>query len=403
LVDAKAHCQSVEDLQGLRSMASSLEPGLWVWIINAGSHQPPSVDMLRDIAALNPSIDARFVVIGRGPDRYPHRVDADRVTVDGNVLTRSALMRSVAIAAGRAAEEEEDSGASAQVRHAVALPNTLSREDARRLGRLILVVEDNAMNQKVIIQQFALLGLTADVTGDGLHALHRWQSGDYALVLTDLHMPGLDGYQLTAAIRAQEAKSAASSGQTGRTTIIALSANALKSAAENCRNAGMDDYLCKPVPLAELEAMMKKWLPTLFTPISVARPATEVQPEKAPVDVRVLHELVGDDAQMTQEFLKEFQRTAARNRQEIAQACESQNDTEVSAAAHQLKSAARSIGALALGDLCEKLDAAAARHERGALRSLHEQFLAEMQRVDTYLMKLLPGSQDRPPARTGDA
>ncbi|MGJ4748889.1 hypothetical protein ACQV5M_21180, partial [Leptospira sp. SA-E8] len=141
LVDAQARSQSVADLQSLRGMVSSLEPGLWVWVINAGSHQPPSVDMLRDIAALNPSIDARFVVIGRGPDRYPHRVDADRVTVDGNVLTRAALLRSVAIAAGRASEDDDDGDGDvmAKPQHAAVLPNTLSREEARRLGRLILV------------------------------------------------------------------------------------------------------------------------------------------------------------------------------------------------------------------------------------------------------------------------
>lgn len=402
LVDAKARSQSVADLQGLRNVASSLEPGLWVWIINAGSHQPPSVDMLRDIAALNPSIDARFVVIGRGPDRYPHRVDADRVTVDGNVLTCSALLRSVAIAAGRAAEEDEGSDAVTQPRHAAVLPNTLSREEARRLGRLILVAEDNAMNQKVIIQQFALLGLTADVTGDGLHALHRWQSGDYALVVTDLHMPGLDGYQLSTAIRAQEAKSASGSAQTGRIPIIALSANALKGEAENCRNAGMDDYLCKPVPLAELEAMLKKWLPKVATAALVTPSATTTPTQDGPVDLRVLSDLVGDDAQVIEEFLKEFQRSATRNRQEIVQACDSKNDAAISSAAHQLKSAARSVGALALGDLCEELEAAAARHERANLQPLREEFLAEMQRVDTYLMSLLTDNQGRPAARTGD-
>jgi signal transduction histidine kinase/CheY-like chemotaxis protein/HPt (histidine-containing phosphotransfer) domain-containing protein len=402
LVDAKARTQLVADLQELRNVAASLEPGLWVWIINAGSHQPPSVDMLRDIAALNPSIDARFLVIGRGPDRYPHRVDADRVTVDGNVLTRAALLRSVAIAAGRAPEDDETGEDDAKARHAAALPNTPSREEARRLGRLILVAEDNAMNQKVIIQQFALLGLTADVTGDGLHALHRWQTGDYALVLTDLHMPGLDGYQLSAAIRAQEAKSASSARQTGRTPIIALSANALKGEAENCRNAGMDDYLRKPVPLAELEAMLEKWLPKATTAL-IPAPPTSAQTQDGPVDLRVLHSLVGEDAQVIEEFLHEFLRSATRNRQEIVQACESQCDSDISAAAHQLKSAARSVGAMALGDVCEELEAAAARNERTNLQSLRDRFLAEMLRVDAYLLGVLPGNQGPSSVQTGNA
>ena len=399
LVDAEVRTQSVKDLQGLRSMASSLAPGLWIWIINAGSNQPPSADMLRDIAALNPSIDARFVVIGRGPDRYPHRVDADRVTVDGNVLTRSALLRSVAIAAGRAQEEDEGADMVEKPRHAAALPTSLSREEARRLGRLILVAEDNAMNQKVIIQQFALLGLTADVTGDGLHALHRWRSGDYALILTDLHMPGMDGYQLCAAIRAEEAKLASGSEQSARIPIIALSANAVKGEAENCRNTGMDDFLRKPVPLAELEAMLEKWLPTATVTAPQPQTLATMEMKNSPVDLRVLSDLVGDDVDVIKEFLQEFQLSAVRNQQEIVQAFVSQNDGAIAAAAHQLKSAARSVGALALGALCEELETAAARHDKTSLQPLRDRLLDEMRRVDAYLDSVLSGSQVRPTVR----
>jgi signal transduction histidine kinase/CheY-like chemotaxis protein/HPt (histidine-containing phosphotransfer) domain-containing protein len=395
LIDANVRTQSVAGLQTLRQMVTTLDSGQWIWVINAGSNQPPTSDMLRDIAAINPSIDVRFVVIGRGPDRHPHRVDADRVTVDGNVLTRSALLRSVAIAAGRALEEDDSTDASAQSKHAAAMTTTLSREDARRLGRLILVAEDNAMNQKVIIQQFALLGLTADVTGDGLHALHRWQSGDYALIVTDLHMPGMDGFQLSEAIRAQEAKAASGSENPARTPIIALSANALKGEADNCRNAGMDDFLCKPVPLAELEAMLDKWLPMAVNPMPPAVHVTTAQTASHTVDIGVLRDLVGDDIQVIEEFLQEFRRSAARNLQQIIDACDSLSDADIVAAAHQLKSAARSVGALTLGTLCEDLEAAAARHDKASLPQLRDRFLDEMQRVERYLANLLSGSQTR--------
>ena len=86
-----------------------------------------------------------------------------------------------------------------------------SREEALREGRLILVAEDNEINQKVIRQQLTLLGYAADIARDGREALKRWESGNYALLLTDLHMPEMDGYQLTAAIRlAEQGKVAAS-------------------------------------------------------------------------------------------------------------------------------------------------------------------------------------------------
>ncbi len=383
LVDAQAHTQSVADLEGLRTIAPTLAPGLWVWVINAGSHQPPTVDRLRDLAALNPAIDARFVVIGRGPDRYPHRVDADRVTVDGNVLTRAALLRSVAIAAGRAQEEDEDGDAPAPA-HRVVPAGAPSREEARRQGRLILVAEDNAMNQKVIIQQFALLGLTADVTGDGLHALYRWQSGDYALILTDLHMPGMDGYQLCAAIRAQEAEAVSKAEPVPRIPIIALTANAFKSEAETCRQVGMDDFLRKPVPLAELEAMLEKWLPPAKR-VEVPAAVQASGPVHSSLNVQVLRDLVGNDEAFISHFLQEFRRSLAQAAPGIVEACNALDGARLSAATHKLKSAARSVGAIPLGTVCADLEAVAAQPSAANWQPLCELFAQEVQRVDALL------------------
>ncbi|MCX5760285.1 MAG: response regulator, partial [Gemmatimonadetes bacterium] len=65
--------------------------------------------------------------------------------------------------------------------------------DARAQGRLILVAEDDLTNQKVILQQLELLGYAAEVASDGAEALERWRAGQYALVLSDLHMPEMDG------------------------------------------------------------------------------------------------------------------------------------------------------------------------------------------------------------------
>jgi len=120
------------------------------------------------------------------------------------------------------------------------------RAEALRQDRLILVAEDNETNQKVILRQLALLGFAADVVDNGLQALQHWQSGDYAMVLTDLHMPEMDGYGLTEAIRAAEKVSR-------HIPILALTANALKGEAEHCRAIGMDGYLTKPVQLILLK------------------------------------------------------------------------------------------------------------------------------------------------------
>jgi len=121
-------------------------------------------------------------------------------------------------------------------------------------GRL-LVVDDNAVNRDVALAQLRVFGLAADAVVDGTEALALWQPGRYKAVLADIHMPGMDGYRLTAAIRSREAELAAP-----RTPIIAVTANAMRGEAERCLAAGMDDYIAKPVTIARLRAILQRWL-----------------------------------------------------------------------------------------------------------------------------------------------
>jgi CheY-like chemotaxis protein len=148
-----------------------------------------------------------------------------------------------------------------------------ARDEAFRQGRLILVAEDNEINRKVILRQFTLLGFTADMVSDGQQALVKWRSGDYALVLTDLHMPEMDGYDLTRAIRAEE-------GNARRTPIIVLTANALKDEGARCRALGTDDFLTKPVQLASMKAVLERWLPRVESQRANTRmPPTSIDSE----------------------------------------------------------------------------------------------------------------------------
>jgi PAS domain S-box-containing protein len=127
-------------------------------------------------------------------------------------------------------------------------------------GRLILLAEDNEINCEVIQEQLHLLGYACEVARDGALALGMWQSGQatgsprYALLLTDCHMPNLDGFGLTDAIRAAEPAGT-------RLPIIAITANAMQGEAQRCRERGMDDYLSKPLRMGELAPLLTKWLP----------------------------------------------------------------------------------------------------------------------------------------------
>lgn len=394
LAKAGAHTEHVENLDAASHKVPSLAPGPWVWVVNTDAESPTSLDSLRAVARSNPGLTVHFVVVGHGPHRYPQQIDADRVSIDGNVLTRSALLRAVAVAAGRVPHQDENT-ALVPARY-VAAPVALSREEARRQRRLILVVEDNEINQKVIMQQLSLLGLTADLAGDGLQALIRWRSGDYALIVTDLHMPGMDGYQLTSVIRAEEQERANARIRAGEPVappvrILALTANALKTEAQRCKDAGMDDYMSKPAPLSQLQELLERWLPK---PSPNADPAAEppsaMRPlSTGPVDIQVLRGLVGDDPQLIREFLQAFRSSAARIAQEVEQAYRAGSAAKTVAAVHKLKSAARSVGAMALGDLCADMEQVGAAGQIDALALAFEHFKREMAATDQHLAELL--------------
>jgi len=112
----------------------------------------------------------------------------------------------------------------------------------------VLLVEDNPTNQLVIKAQLTKLGHQVQVAPEGQQGFDAWESGGFDLVLADCHMPVMDGFEMTDAIRSVEKK-----GQLARTPIIAITANALSGEAERCKAAGMDDYLAKPVSIADLQ------------------------------------------------------------------------------------------------------------------------------------------------------
>lgn len=120
----------------------------------------------------------------------------------------------------------------------------------------ILVAEDNEINQLVLRTQLEKLGYTTTLVADGAAALDAIKRGGFDLLLTDCQMPKLDGFQLTAAIRNGER----SSPEALRFPIIALTANALEGEEERCLEAGMDDYLSKPVTLDMLEKTIQRRL-----------------------------------------------------------------------------------------------------------------------------------------------
>jgi CheY-like chemotaxis protein/HPt (histidine-containing phosphotransfer) domain-containing protein len=272
------------------------------------------------------------------------------------------LLQSVAVAAGRLTE----------VNKPITSPDLSgllapSIEEASRNNRLILLAEDNEINQEVIQAQLRFLGYTSELAEDGLQALTAWRSGRYALLLTDFHMPNMDGHQLTAAIRAEE-----NAGQ--RLPIIAITADAIQGEAERCIENGMSDYLSKPLRLAELAAMLAKWLPHADQlPAAPAAEAPSVTPQQILVwDPDVLPKTMGGDAAYHRKLLDKFVLRAEAYVNELAAAIRTTDPSLVADVAHKLKSPALSVGAMQLGDLCGQLETAGRENDLQTIAALAE-------------------------------
>ena len=121
----------------------------------------------------------------------------------------------------------------------------------------VLVIEDHPVNRMLLQRQVSLLGLRCDTAEDGQSGLERWRKGSYELVLCDIHMPHLDGFDLARTIRSEEL------GQPDRTptVLIACTANTRTEDAEQCIASGMNDCLFKPVTLQVMREKLTQWLP----------------------------------------------------------------------------------------------------------------------------------------------
>ncbi len=306
------------------------------------------------------------------------------ITLFVRPLLYDDLVHAVTVASGRLGRLAPEQ--THERRSQPARPSAPSVADAVNSNRLILLAEDNETNRDVMQEQLHLLGYTCEIAEDGAIALQMWQRdpGRYALLLSDCHMPHLDGFGLTEAIR--QAEPAGS-----HLPIIAVTANAMQGEAQRCRERGMDDYLSKPLRMNELALTLKKWLPLTDaaspeptaatpTPISAARVDGHDAQTNAALPIwnpTTLTELVGDNPGMHRRLLDKFLINAEKQVADILAAVAAGDTGTLTSIAHTLKSAARSVGAFALGEVCQNLEAAGPAGNRQQCDALAAELVSE--------------------------
>jgi CheY-like chemotaxis protein/HPt (histidine-containing phosphotransfer) domain-containing protein len=328
------------------------------------------------------SVQPRFIMLSRRGRRGFYSESDDTIIVNLEAMRLETFLHAVACASGRASPEFDESQAQ------LACGESPSAAGPPLDGALILVAEDNQTNQKVFAHQIARLGHPCEIVENGRLALERWRQGNYALLLTDCHMPEMDGYELARAIRQEQSENR-------RIPIIAITADALKGTKELCLAAGMDDYLPKPIQLNELQQKLKTWLPQRGLTATIHENPAPAMPVSDPqvVDPGALSEVLGlEDKRLFADFYQDFLRSGEESVSAVRAAYDGRQSREVGALAHRLKSSARTIGARALADCCLALELAGKladwtaidkhmvelRNHFGAVQQWIQQFSAEV-------------------------
>ncbi len=173
-----------------------------------------------------------------------------------------------------------------------------------------------------------------------------WHEGRYGLMLTDCHMPHMDGFALTDAIRRAE-------GPQEHMPIVAVTANAMDGERQHCLARGMDDYLTKPLRLGELGRVLAKWLPVP----AISSPISHLW------DKRALSRMMGEDASVHRRLLDRFVTTTRMQMAELECMRVAHDIKGLADVGHRLKSSAHMVGAVQLGALCSQLEIAARRED----------------------------------------
>ncbi len=240
----------------------------------------------------------------------------------------------------------------------------------------ILVVDDNIVNQKVAAKMLEREGFRCDVAGDGKEAVHALSRIQYDIVFMDCQMPVMDGYEATAEIRKRE-------GSVRHTPIIAMTAHAMKGDREHCLEAGMDDYVSKPISALALQKVFAKYLVPASAAFSEAEGGTE-SGKSEPVELNRLKSITVGDNALERELIGDYIADIEGRLAELEQALQFKNMAPVRREAHSIKGSSVNIGVKGMEAIAGELENAADKGEPVSADEVFVRLLSEFKSVQAF-------------------
>jgi PAS domain S-box-containing protein len=324
--------------------------------------------------------DRIVVLVGQDESAADEEYAGSQVVAD-NPFQPSEIRRAIATAVGRVSAEISEYAEDRQGE--TELPTL---DEAEGDGTLILIVEDNPTNQEVIERQINLFGYVAELAENGIEALDCLDRRKFGLVLTDCHMPEMDGYELVGAIREREL------GGSSRLPVVAITAGIMQEEEARCLAAGMDDFVSKPIELKIIKRTLHRWLPKRAVAddkLSKGKRKKEGKTNSdAVIDHALMERYLGGDKEIQAQFLERF---VTQNETVIETAMNAVSEkawADVSAQAHKLKSSALSVGAKTLSSLCAELERAGKRDDAELVENLSIRLRDEYDRVCEYVKRV---------------
>ena len=310
-------------------------------------------------------------------------------------VKQSQLYDAIATVMGRSAGKDSapQYEASIVARHNFEEAKGHSRERFWRAH--VLVAEDNAVNQKVAVRMLERLGYRAGVAANGLEALEALARVQYAAILMDVQMPEMNGYEAAAEIRRRE------EGQDRHIPIIALTANAIQGDREKALEAGMDDYIPKPVRPGELEDVLKRWISEEKEPKEKAETRTTGSlaghrsvgdvSEEGLLDWSVLASLRELQAEGEPDILSElielFITEVSAQLASLQMAVEAGDAHSVERIAHSIRGSCGNMGAVGMETLCIELEEMGRSNDLASAPARVSRLAEEFERVRAALLK----------------